>query len=359
MRAVVQDVYGEARDVLRVEEVDRPEIGDGDALLRVSAAGVDRGVWHLMAGLPYPVRLAGFGVRAPKNRIRGREVAGVVERVGPDVTTLRPGDAVFGIAEGAFAQYTRARADKLAPKPAGLTFVQAAATTDSALTALQAVRDHGRVQPGRQVLVIGASGGVGTFAVQIARAFGAHVTGVCRRTSKVDLVRSLGAEHVLDYTRADITDGGRRYDVIVDTGGHRSLTQLRRALTRRGTLVIVGQETGGRLLGGIDRTLRAQLLSPFVTQELRGFLTSENAQDLVALAGLVASGAVTPVVDRTFPLEETPAAIQYLVDGRARGKVVVTVGPEGEETDRGWADRPRVEEEDGAGLQSADGLGSL
>ncbi|MGH3910321.1 MAG: NAD(P)-dependent alcohol dehydrogenase [Pseudonocardiaceae bacterium] len=324
MKAIVQDRYGEAQDVLRLEEIDRPDVGDDEVLLRVHAAGVDRGVWHLMAGLAYPVRLAGYGVRAPKTRVRGREVAGRVEAVGKNVTTLQPGDEVFGIGEGCFAEYACARADKLAPKPKNLTFEQAAAATISALTALQAVRDRGQVQPGQKVLVIGASGGVGTFAVQIAKAFGADVTGVCS-TTKVDLVRSLGADHGIDYTRDDITDSGQRYDVILDIGGHRSLTHLRRALTPRGTLVIVGSETGGRWLGGIDRQLRALLLSPFVGQKLSSLLSSENANDLIALTELIESGKVTPVIDRTYPLSETPAAIRYMTEGHARGKVVINV----------------------------------
>jgi NADPH:quinone reductase-like Zn-dependent oxidoreductase len=238
MRAIVQDVYGEA-DVLRLEEIARPVPGDDEVLLRVRAAGVDRGVWHIMAGLPYPIRLAGYGFRVPKDRVRGREVAGRVEAVGKSVTTLKPGDDVYGIAEGSFAEYTVGAADKLAPKPTNLSFEQAAATSISALTALQAVRDGGQVQPGQKVLIIGASGGVGTFAVQIAKAFGAEVTGVAS-TSKLEMVLATGADHVIDYTRADITDSGQRYDVILDTGGHRSLTHLRRALTPTGTLVIVG-----------------------------------------------------------------------------------------------------------------------
>jgi NADPH:quinone reductase-like Zn-dependent oxidoreductase len=324
MQAIVQDAYGEAQDVLRLEEIDRPVIGDDEVLLRVHAAGVDRGVWHLMAGLPYPVRLMGYGVRAPKNRVRGREVAGRVEAVGQNVTGLQVGEEVFGIAEGSFAEYARASQDKLAPKPANLTFEQAAATTISALTALQGIRDRGRVQPGQKVLVIGASGGVGTFAVQIAKAFGADVTGVCR-TTKVDLVRSLGADHIIDYTHEDITDGGQRYDVILDIGGHRPLTHLRRALTPRGTLVIVGSETGGRWLGGFDRSLRAPLLSRFVGQKLGALVNSEDAKDLIVLTELIESGTVTPAIDRTYPLSETPAAIQYMQDGHARGKVVINV----------------------------------
>jgi NADPH:quinone reductase-like Zn-dependent oxidoreductase len=324
MAAIVQDAYGEAGDVLRLEQIDRPGIGEDEVLLRVHAAGVDRGVWHIMAGLPFPIRLAGYGFRAPKTRVRGREVAGRVEAVGKNVTTLRVGDEVFGIGEGTFAEYAPARADKLAPMPANLTALQSAAAGVSGLTALQAVRDRGQVQPGQKVLVIGASGGVGTFAVQIAKAFGAHVTGVCS-TSKVDLVQSLGADHVIDYTREDIAGGARRYDVIIDIGGHRSLTHLRRALTPRGTLVIVGSETGGRWLGGFDRSLRAPVLSLFVGQKLRALINSENAQDLVALTDLIESGAVTPAIDKTFPLSDAAAAIQYMQDGHARGKVVVTI----------------------------------
>jgi NADPH:quinone reductase-like Zn-dependent oxidoreductase len=290
----------------------------------VHAAGVDRGVWHLMSGLPYPIRLAGYGVRRPRTRVRGREVAGRVEAVGAQVRTLQPGDEVFGVGEGCFAQYARARADRLAPAPATLSAVQAAAVPISALTALQAIRDHALVQPGQKVLVIGASGGVGTFAVQIAAAFGAQVSGVCS-TAKMDLVRSLGAEHVIDYTRADITDGHPGYDVILDLAGNRPLSHLRRALTPRGTLVIVGGEGGGRWLGGTDRQIRALLLSPFVRHTLKTFVSSENGQDLAILTGLIDSGQLTPVIEKTYPLSQTPAAIQYLVDGHARGKVVITV----------------------------------
>ncbi len=324
MRAIVHDAYGEA-DVLRLERIDWPTIGDGEVLVRVQAAGVDQGIWHIMAGLPYPIRLAGYGFRAPKTRVRGRELAGRVEAVGSGVTTLRPGDDVFGIGEGTFAEYAPAAAGKLARKPDGLTFRQAAALPISGLTALQAVRDHGRVQPGQRVLVIGAAGGVGSYAVQIAKAFGAEVTGVVS-TGKVDLVRSLGADHVVDYRLDDdLAAGERRYDVILDTGGNRSLRTLRRALAPTGTLVIVGAETGGRWLGGTDRQLRAMALSPFTRQRLGSFIASENAADLVALIELVESGAVTPVVDRTFSLAEAPEAIRYLRAGRARGKVVVDI----------------------------------
>jgi NADPH:quinone reductase-like Zn-dependent oxidoreductase len=324
MRAIVQDAYGEA-DVLRPAEIARPTIGDDEVLVRVVAAGVDQGAWHLMAGLPYPVRLAGYGVRAPKTPVRGRELAGRVEAVGRSVTTLRPGDEVFGVAEGTFAEYAPAAAAKLAPKPASLSFQQAAALPISGVTALQAVRDQGRVTAGDRVLVIGASGGVGSFAVQIAKAFGAEVTGVAS-TAKVDLVRSLGADHVIDYRLGDDLGAGERgYDVIIDTGGNRPLRVLRRALTPTGTLVLVGAETGGRWLGGTDRQLRAMALSRFVRQRLRTFISSENAADLLALSALVESGAVTPAVDRVFPLAETPAAIRHMREGKARGKVVIDV----------------------------------
>lgn len=325
MRAMVQDRYGvDALDVLHPAEIDRPTIGDREVLLRVHAAGVDRGVWHLMAGRPYLVRPV-LGMRAPRTRVRGREAAGTVAAVGAGVTGLHVGDEVFGIAEGTFAEYAPARADKLVPRPPSVPVELAAATPISGLTALQAVRDAGRVRSGQRVMVIGASGGVGTFAVQIAKSRGAEVTGVCS-TAKVDLVRKLGADHVVDYRLADVTRGGQRYDVVIDAGGHRPLRRLRRILTDRGTLVVVGSETGGRWLGGTDRALvRAPLLSLVVSQKLRGFISSENAADLAALADLLASGTVTPAVDRTFPLHETAAAVRYMTDGRARGKVVVDV----------------------------------
>ncbi len=324
MQAIVQDRYGEARDVLQLEEIERPAIGDGEVLLRVHAAAVDRGVWHLMTGLPYPVRLAGYGIRAPKTRVRGREVAGRVEAIGKDVTTFQVGDEVFGIAEGAFAGYACALPGKLALRPKNLSALQAAAVSVSALTALQAVRDHGHVQAGQKVLVIGASGGVGTFAVQIAKAYGAEVTGVCS-TTKIDLVQSVGADHVVDYTRVDLTSGGHRYDVILDAGGNRPLRQLRRALAPRGTLVIVGGETGGRWLGGFDRALRAPLLSLFLRQQLGTLMCSENAADLLVLTELIESGKLTPVIDKSYPLSQTADAIRYMQEGHARGKVVITV----------------------------------
>jgi NADPH:quinone reductase-like Zn-dependent oxidoreductase len=327
MRAIVQDEYGPApEDVLRVEEIDRPVIGEDAVLVRVHAASVDRGTWHVMAGLPYPIRLAGFGLRMPKYRNPGRSLAGTVEAVGAGVTAFTPGDAVFGIGDASFAEYARARPDKLAPKPAKLSFEQAAAVPVSALTALQAVRDHGRVQTGQQVLITGASGGVGTFAVQIAKAFRAEVTGVCS-TAKLDAVRALGADHLVDYTTDDFTAGEHRYDVILDIGGNPRLSHLRRALTRQGRLVIVGGETDGRWLGGVDRQVRALLLSPFVSQKLGTFVASENTKDLMALGELTDSGQLAPVIDRSYPLSEVAAAIRYLLDGRARGKIVITVQP--------------------------------
>ena len=236
MKAIARDTYG-STDVLELRDISRPEIGEDEVLVRVHAAGVDRGVWHIMTGLPYPIRLAGFGLRAPKNPVIGADLAGVVEAVGNRVTRFQPGDEVFGIGKGSFAEYARALEDKLAPKPANLTLEQAAVLAISGLTALQALRDHGRVEPEQEVLIIGASGGVGTFAVQIARAFGAHVTGVCS-TTKVEMVRSIGADHVIDYTREDFTEGEQRYDLILDIGGNSTLASLRRALTREGTLVI-------------------------------------------------------------------------------------------------------------------------
>jgi NADPH:quinone reductase-like Zn-dependent oxidoreductase len=277
-----------------------------------------------MTGLPYPIRLAGYGLRAPRTPVPGADVAGVVAAVGKDVTRFRPGDEVLGIGKGAFAEYARALERKLVPKPASLTFEQAAAVAISGSPALQAVRDHAHVKPGQKVLVIGASGGVGTYAVQIAKAFGAEVTGVCS-TTKVDLVRSIGAEHVIDYTREDFADGGQRYDAILDIGGNSTLSRLRRCLTPTGTLVIIGGESDGRWLGGNDRQLRALLLSPFVSQRLRTLYPRENREDIAALTELIERGEVTPVIDRTYRLSEAPKAIRYVDEGHARGKVVITV----------------------------------
>jgi NADPH:quinone reductase-like Zn-dependent oxidoreductase len=323
MKAIARDSYGSS-DLLELRDIDKPEIGDDEVLVRVHAAGVDRGVWHLMTGLPYLVRIAGYGLRAPKNPVIGMDLAGVVEAVGKNVSRFQRGDKVFGVGEGSFAEYALAREDKLAPKPANLTFEQAAVVAVSGLTALQALRDHGRVEPEQEVLIIGASGGVGTFAVQIARAFGAHVTGVCS-TAKVEMVRSIGADHVIDYTREDFAEGGQRYDLILDIGGNSSLARLRRTLTPEGTLVIVGGEGGGRWFGGIDRQLRAMMVSRFVGQKLGTFISKENHEDLLVLKELIESGKLTPVIDRTFPLAEVPEAIRYLQEGHAQGKVVISV----------------------------------
>ena len=325
MTSVVQDAYAAApEDALRIGEIARPAVGQSDVLVRVHAASVDRGTWHIMAGLPYPIRVAGFGLRSPKYANPGRSLAGTVAAVGSPETGFDAGDEVYGICDGSFAEYVLAPSEKLAAKPTNLSFEQAAAVPISGLTALQAVRDHGSIEAGMAVLILGASGGVGSFAVQIAKAFGAEVTGVSS-TAKVDFVRTLGADHVLDYTREEITADGRRYDVVLDIGGNRPLSLLRRAVTPRGRLVIVGGETDGRWLGGSDRQVRAMMLSPFVGQKLGTFVASENADDLRALTELIEAGKVEPAIDRTYPLHEVAEAIRYVLDGRARGKVVITV----------------------------------
>ncbi|MEU5399797.1 NAD(P)-dependent alcohol dehydrogenase [Streptomyces sp. NPDC005963] len=322
MKAVLQDAYGPA-DVLKLQDVERPTVQAGEVLVRVEAAALDAGVWHLMTGRPLLLRLMGFGLRRPSVRIRGREVAGRVEAVGSGVTRCRPGDEVFGFCEGSFAEYASAPEDRFVVKPPNLPLDRAAALPISGVTALQALRDSGRVRPGQRVLIIGAGGGVGTFAVQLAKSMGATVTGVCS-TAKTELVRSLGAAEVIDYTREGFAERPERYDLIVDTAGGRPLSVLRRALTPRGTLVIVGSETDGRLLGGTDRVLRALLLSPFVRHSLRGLFSVERTEDLQTLADLVAAGDLVPVVDRTFPLDQVPEAIAHLRDGRACGKILIT-----------------------------------
>ncbi len=332
MRAITQDRYGSA-DVLTLDDIEKPAVGDDEVLIRVRAAGVGPDVWHLMTGRPYFVRLMGFGLRRPKARVVGRDVAGRVEAVGRDVTQFRPGDEVFGTCRGAFAEYACARAGGegsvggdgvLAPKPPNLTFEQAAGVPTSACAALQGLRDAGAIQSGQSVLVIGASGGVGTFAVQLAKAFGAQVTGVCS-TPKADLVRSIGADHVIDYTREDFADGAKRYDLILDTAGRRSLSHLRRALTPRGTLVIVGGEGGGRWTGGFERQLRAVLLSPFLRQRLRSLTAVERREDLLFLKDLIEAGKVTPVIARTYPLNQAPKALSDANEGHGRGKAVISI----------------------------------
>jgi NADPH:quinone reductase-like Zn-dependent oxidoreductase len=322
MKAIVQDRYGSA-DVLVLTDIDTPVVGHNNVLVRVLAASAHIGDWHVMTGLPYLGRIA-FGLRAPTARVRGIDVAGRVEAVGKDVTQFQPGDEVFGTCDGAFAEYATARTDRVAPKPANLTFEQSATVPTSGSTALQALRAKGKVQPGQRVLIVGAGGAVGTFAVQVAKAFGAHVIGVCS-TTKVDLVRSIGADEIIDYTRDDFAETGQRYDLILDIAGNRSLSHLRRALAPRGSLVIVGGEGGGRWFGGIDRQLRASLLSPFVGQRLGTLISKPNVLDLIALKELIEAGKVTPVIDKTYPLSDVPQAIRYLEEGHARGKVVITI----------------------------------
>jgi NADPH:quinone reductase-like Zn-dependent oxidoreductase len=319
MRAIVHRAYGDA-SVLQPAKLDLPVPGDDEVLVRVHAAGLDRGTWHVMTGEPRIARL-GLGLRRPKQPVPGRDVAGVVVAVGSTVTRFRPGDAVFGIGQGTFAEYCVARADKLVVKPAHFSFVQAAAVPISGLTALQAVLDAGRLQAGQRVLILGASGGVGSFAVQIARFAGGHVTGVCR-ADKMELVRALGAHEAVDYRTSDPLAVSEPYDLIVDIGGGRPLDRLRQALTQRGRLVIVGSETGDRWLG-IGRQLRAVALNPFVSQRLVMLISKENGADLERLRQLIWDGAVRPEVERTFPLAEAATAMRHLAAGEARGKLVI------------------------------------
>jgi NADPH:quinone reductase-like Zn-dependent oxidoreductase len=323
MRAVVQHAYGTA-DVLRPATMPRPQVADEEVLVRVHAAGLDRGTWHVMTGKPYLMRILGFGLRRPKDPVAGRGLAGTVAAVGAGVSGFSLGDEVYGIARGSFAEYAVARADMLAPKPANLSFEQAAVVPISAPTALQALRDVGRVEPGQKVLVLGASGGVGSYAVQLAKAFGAEVTGVCS-AQKADLVRSLGADHVLDYAHDDFADGATRFDLILDIGGNPSLTRLRRALTPTGTVVIVGGEAGGPITGGFGRTLRAPVLSLFVRQRLAMLASKERGSDLEDLTPLLEAGTLTASVDTTYPLDEVPAAMRHLESGKVRGKVAIVV----------------------------------
>jgi NADPH:quinone reductase-like Zn-dependent oxidoreductase len=324
MQAVVQDLYGPV-DVLRLDVLPVPPVRAHDVLMRVAAASLHIGDWHVMSGRPYLMRVAGFGLRAPKLRVRGMDAAGTVVAVGSEVRGLGVGDEVYGTCDGALAEYATARTATLAAKPARLSFEQAAAVPTSACTALQALRAAGQIEPGQRVLVVGASGGVGLFAVQIAKTFGAEVTGVCS-TAKTDLVRSVGADHTVDYSREDITHGAHEYDVILDLGGTRTLTQLRRVLPRRGTLVLVGGEGGGRWVGAaMVRSLRALALSPLVRQKLRMVLATTTTEDLRLLAQLFEDGQVTPVLDRAYPLGQAPDALRRLIGGEARGKLVVTV----------------------------------
>ena len=316
MRAIVQDKYGSA-EVLELRDMDKPGIGDDEVLVRIRAAAVNPADWSIMTGLPYIARML-YGLRKPKNGVRGTDVAGEVEAIGTSVTRFRPGDEVFGWCNGSFAEYAATSEDALALKPANLTFEQAAAVPESGQVALQALRDLGKVRPGQKVLINGASGGTGTFAVQIAKSLGADVTGVCS-TRNVDLVRSIGADHVIDYTGEDFTKQGQRYDFILDNVGNRSLSDLRLALTTY---------SGGfdnRWFASGGRVVSAIVLSRFVSQTLRTFVMSPKLENLVVLSELIEAGKVTPVIDRTYPLSETAAAVRYVGEGHARGKVVISL----------------------------------
>ncbi len=321
MQAIVQDRYGSA-DVLEPRDIDRPEIGDDEVLVRVHAASIHVGDVIVMRGSPYLVRMA-TGLRKPKNRVPGTDIAGTVETVGKDVTQLRAGDEVFGWCTGAFAEYAVAAEDHLVPKPATLSFEQAAAVGVSATTALQFLRDDGKVQPGQKVLINGASGGVGTFAVQIAKAFGAEVTGVCG-TKNMELVRSIGADHVIDYTKDDFRKGGPRYDLILDNVGDHSMSATRRALAPNGLLLSNG---GGHAGGALGRVIRLALVSMFVRQQGKPSVKFQNRADLQVLKELIEAGKVTPVMDGTYPLSETPMGIEHVAAGHARGTVVIAIDP--------------------------------
>ncbi|MEO6125101.1 MAG: NAD(P)-dependent alcohol dehydrogenase [Ilumatobacteraceae bacterium] len=320
MRAVLQDAYGTA-DTWQTGQTAVPEITDKQVLVKIAAAGLDRGTWHLMTGLPYLGRLA-FGIRKPKNPVPGRDLAGTIVAVGSSVTRFAVGDTVFGIGSGSFAEYAAAREDKLARTPTNLTLEQAAVVPISGLTALHALRDAGHVEAGQNVLIVGASGGVGSYAVQIAKSYAADVTGVCS-TAKINLVRSLGADHVVDYTQADFADGTEHYDLIIDIGGNSPLARLRRALTHKGTLVIVGGEGGGKLTG-MTRQLRALALSPFVSQRLTMVIPKEHYADLEKLTELIEAGTVTPSLGGTHPLDQAADAMRQLVAGKVHGKIAIT-----------------------------------
>ena len=322
MKAMVQDTYGSAQ-VLETRDIDKPDITDGQVLIRVRAAGVNPADWAIMGGLPYIARPA-YGLRKPKNPVRGTDVAGVVEAVGRAVTRFRPGDAVFGWCIGSFADFAAASEDALVLKPADLTFEEAASVPMAGMVALHALRDPGNVGPGRKVLINGASGGIGTFAVQIAKSLGAEVTGVCS-TRNVELVRSLGADHVIDYTRDDFTRNGERYDFILDNVANRSLSDLRRGLSPTGTLVPNGGGFDHRWMASGGRLIRAAVWFQFGGQTLRTFILSPKLEDLVVLKGLIEAGTVTPVMDRTYPLSEAREAIDHVGTGHARGKVAITV----------------------------------
>ena len=324
MKAIVQDRYG-SPDVLELRDVATPVPADNEVLVRIHAATVNAYDWHLMRGDPYVARLS-LGLGSPKAKIRGRDFAGRVEAVGKEVSGLRPGDEVYGEADGAFAEYVCAADAMVGPKPANLTFEEAATVPLAANTALMGLRDSARLQAGQRVLVNGASGGVGPFAVQIAKSFGAEVTGVCS-TRNVDQTRELGADHVIDYTQEDFAQNGRRYDVILDLVGNRSLTEFRRSLTPEGTLLLSGggNSEGGSLLGPVGLMLKGRALSPFVRQRIVPFIAAQSKENLATLRELAESGRLTPVIERTYPLEKAPEAIRHLEAEHARAKIVITV----------------------------------
>jgi NADPH:quinone reductase-like Zn-dependent oxidoreductase len=322
MRAIVQDVYG-TTDTWRLADAPKPEIKPDEVLVRVHAAGLDRGTWHSMTGRPYLMRVLGFGFRGPKNSVPGLATAGTVVAIGSAVTRFSVGEEVYGVSRGAFAEFAAAPEEKLFRKPTNLTFEQAAAVPVSATTAMQAAQ-LGRMEAGQKVMVIGASGGVGTFAVQIAKALGAEVTGVCG-TTKMDLVRSLGADHVIDYTKHDFTNASGRYDVVLDLGGNTPLRTLRGTLNPHGTLVIVGGESKGNWTGGFGRSLRAPAWSLVLSQRLTMLSSNERYASLEKVTELIKVGEVTPAIDRTFPLDQARSAMHHLEAGQARGKIVITI----------------------------------
>ena len=329
MKTMVQDEYG-SPDVLKLRDIDKPEIGDDAVLVHVRAAGVNPGDWAIMSGLPYIARPV-YGLRKPKNAVRGTDVAGTVEAVGANVSRLQRGEEVFGWCSGlggAFAEYAAASEDALAPKPTNLTFEQAAAVPMAGIVALQALRDHGNVRAGQKVLINGASGGIGTFAVQIAKALGAEVSGVCS-TRNLEMVRLIGADHVIDYTRVDFTQRDERYDFVLDNVANHSLSDLRRALTPAGTLVPNGGGFDNHWFAGGGRVIGAHVLNRFVSHKLRPFVVSPKLEDLLALKELIEAGKVTPVIDRAYPLGEASQAIDHVGEGHARGKVAITVPGQG------------------------------
>jgi NADPH:quinone reductase-like Zn-dependent oxidoreductase len=322
MHAIVHEGFGTPDRSLAYRAVESPDISEDEVLVRVHAAGAAIGDWLTTMGLPYIARPQ-YGLRKPRHRVGGYEVAGVVETVGANVTEFAPGEEVFGWGNGSFAEFVALPAGQLVAKPSNVTLEQAAAVPISGLAAIEALRDTGRLQPGQHVLILGASGAVGTFAVQIAKALGAEVTGV-GSTRNIDLIRAVGADHVIDYTREDATDGSRRYDLVLDLAGNRSLSDLRRALTPQGTLVIVGG-SGGPWSMGFGRTIRAAVVSPFIRQHLRPFISKPSKENLIALRELIEAGAVNPVIDRTFPLSATADALQYLAERHTQGKSVITI----------------------------------